>query len=130
MCILLATPPHPHPPVWPLWACLLCPQLTSALPWDGLTLPSGLSSRQSTGCSRDAVSANIPSLGPPLGQDPGVQGRRGWGCSVGDLLGPRNEGGGRGGNGLNRFRLIPAPPLTSWVPAGGGVGGRDEPQGL
>eukprot|EP00070_Physeter_catodon_P032032 XP_028338926.1 protein Hook homolog 2 isoform X3 [Physeter catodon] len=65
MCTLLAVPPHKsgHP-----GPCLLCPQPISALPGEGLTLRSvqpAVHSQQSTGCSRDAVSADIPSLGPP-----------------------------------------------------------------
>jgi hypothetical protein len=64
--------------------------------------------------------SDIPSLRPLAGQDPGVQGSGGgaaaWG---GSLSGRGNEGGGRGSDKPNRFRLIPAPPLTSWVPARG-----------
>lgn len=101
--------------------CLLCPQpMISALPGEGLTLQSVQPAVHRMFPRRCLRRHPLPLA--TLGSGPRRPGQRGWGCSVGwggGLSGPRNEGGRWGGNGPNRFRLIPAPPLTSWVPAWG-----------
>lgn len=100
--------------------CLLCPQPTAVLPGEGLTLPSvqpGVHRMFPRRCLR-----RHPLPWATLGSGPRRPGRWGWGHSLcgGGMSGPRNEGGGGwGGDGPNRFRLIPAPPLTSWVPVPG-----------
>lgn len=117
---------HPGP-------CLLCPQLISALPGEGLTLRSvqpAVHSQQSTGCSRDAVSADIPSLGPPSGQDPGVQGGGGGAATWrGACQGPgMRVRGGEATGPTGSASFLPRLSLPGCLPRAGG--GRDEPHVL
>lgn len=117
VCVLLATPQ-----VWPLTraAVYSAPLLAIlALPGEGRTQPA-----VHRMCPRHSLSA-ATGWSPPL---PRVRTQARPGAGVGPpawggLSGPRNEGEGRGANGPDWFRLIPAPPLTSWVPDGAGVDG-------
>ena len=98
MCTLLAAPPS----LAALGRVYSAPSRLLSCPGRGGL--SRLSSQESTGCSRDAVSADIPSLGPPSGQDPGVHDSGGGATAYvgGGMSGPRKEGGGWGGEELHK----------------------------
>lgn len=87
----------PAPSLATLDPCLLCPQPVSALPWEGLTLPSVQPAFHRM-FPRRRLHLTCPPSGqwPPVGQDPGVQGSGGGAAAWG---GPCQGEGMRVGGG-------------------------------
>lgn len=114
VCSLLAPPS-----LAALGRVLLCPQPT-AVPGEGLTLPSV--QPESTGCSRDTVTHDIPPWAT-LGSGPRRPRQWGWGHSyVGGHVRARGMrvGVGWGDDRPNRFRLHCPASLPGCLPRAGG----------